>query len=203
MGLVQAYTQRITPHIPLSGQLEVNLVFSCVSAFSFAAELRLCEGNRIKVDKLSNFFQCGNGKAAQKKHRGSAPANQSADPRLHNGATNTQRLVLCLFDSPPEIRKRRAPQILLCLNRVLDRSSGIEHPTIGTDDRTEGREVVLKGEVVGALEADWTREADALGRHVSEDHALEAGGSQWLRRVDANGMTESIARGLVHGNDLS
>ena len=57
--------------------------------------------------------------------------------------------MLCFCGSPREIKKeRRAPQILLCLNRVLDRFGGIEHPTIGTDDRTEGREVVLKGEVV-------------------------------------------------------
>ena len=200
---MQVHTQRITPHTQLSELLEANLVFSCLSAFSLVAELRLTHGNRIKVDKLSNFFQCGNGKAAQKKHRGSAPANQSADPRLHLGACCPGALCCVFAARRKKGEERQAPQILLRLNQVLDRSSGIEHPTIGSDDTTEGREVVLKSEVVGALEADWTREADPVGRHVSEDHALEAGGSQWLRRIDANGMTESIAWGLVQEKYLS
>ena len=62
-----------------------------------------------------------------------------------------QRLVLCLFDSPPEIKKNDELRRLLCLDQVLDRFGGVEQRTIGTDYTSEGREVVLKSEVVGAL----------------------------------------------------
>jgi hypothetical protein len=120
--------------------------------------------------------------------------------------TTAQRIpnaLCCVFSTRRQKLGNDEPRRLLCLDQVLDRSSGIEHPTIGTGYASEGCEVVLKSEVVGALETDWTREADPVGRHVPEDHALEASGSQWLRRVDANGMTESIAWGLVHGNYLS
>ncbi len=61
-----------------------------------------------------------------------------------------QRLVLCLFDSPPEIKKTDELRRLLCLDQVIDRSRGVEHPTISSDCATEGCQVNRLG--LGAWE---------------------------------------------------